>query len=76
MKISFNPFNLLIAAATLALAACAFVQKNIVPVAQDLTKQYCAVPESERLLIRQQVNQAIAPNSIVVTCAGEPPVGP
>lgn len=54
--------------------ACTFTQQNVVPLAQKVVKQYCAVPEAERLLIRGQVNQAIAPDSIVVTCT--PPANP
>lgn len=48
---------------------CALTQEKVVPLAQKTVRQYCAIPEAERLLIRQQVNAGIAPNSIVVTCA-------
>jgi hypothetical protein len=55
---------------------CTLTQEHVVSLAQKVVKQYCDVPEAERLLIRGQVNQAIAPASILVTCPPAPPVGP
>lgn len=52
---------------------CAITQEKVVPLAQKTVRQYCAIPEAERLLIRQQVNASIAPDSIVVTCAPSSP---
>lgn len=52
---------------------CTLLQKKVVPLAQEAVTKYCAVPAEERALVRQQVNAAIAPNSIVVTCATPTP---
>lgn len=41
-------------------------------VAKGVTR-YCQEPQSERLLIREQVNTLITPNTIKVTCAGDTP---
>jgi hypothetical protein len=56
-------------------AGCTFTQQQVVPLAQKTVRQYCAIPEADRLLIRQQVNAAITPDAIVVTCADSPTVG-
>lgn len=55
------------------MTSCASVQAKLVPLAQSTVSKYCAIPVEQRVLIRAQVNAAIAPDKIVVTCANDPP---
>lgn len=56
-----------------ALEGCTNLQAKLVPLAQSTVSKYCAIPVEQRVLIRAQVNAAIAPDKIVVTCANDPP---
>lgn len=57
--------------ALLMLSGCSTFQP-IVSRASGLVKDYCVQPLDQRLLIRAQVNQAIAPNAAKITCFGDP----
>lgn len=56
-------------ACLLSTVGCTTFTTSIGPqVAKGVTR-YCQEPQSERLVIREQVNGLIAPNTIKVTCA-------
>lgn len=53
------------------LSGCAYFQ----PVADKVgsaVKEYCKQPLDTRKIVRAQVNQAAAPNMVLVTCFGDP----
>jgi len=50
---------------------CATLDKDVAPKAAAAVMTYCATPQAERQLIRDSVNQRIAPNSIRITCTGD-----
>lgn len=56
-----------------ALAACAALQTEVGPRAAKAINRYCLEPQSERLVLRQQVNSLVAPNSVQINCEGDPP---
>ena len=38
----------------------------------ERVNEYCQKPEAERLAIRGEINQRIAPHTIALTCSGAP----
>jgi hypothetical protein len=63
----------LAAAATLCavLSGCASLNSQVAPRVAKAVKAYCLEPQESRTLIRAQVNQITAPNSVKVTCEGD-----
>jgi uncharacterized protein YceK len=53
--------------------ACTTVTKQIAPTAKVVTDYYCAQPQEARLLLRQEINAAILPNTLVLTCKVDSP---
>lgn len=66
-----KPIQIASAALMLCLTGCATLDKDVAPKVAAAVMTYCATPQAERLLIRQNVNQRIMPNSIAVTCVGD-----
>jgi hypothetical protein len=56
----------------LSLTACSVFATKAGPQIAKGVNRYCAEPLQERLLVRQTVNDSVAPNKIAVTCAGDP----
>lgn len=50
---------------------CTLLQTAVGPTAKKLTDQYCSQPQDARLLLRAQVDAAITPNKIAVSCAND-----
>lgn len=50
---------------------CSTVTGAITPTAQKFVTRYCAEPADERALVRAQINAAIAPATIALTCGGD-----
>ena len=67
--------RLLIASAALviALTGCTTLDKDVAPKAAAAVMTYCATPQAERMLIRENVNARITPNSIAIHCVGDTP---
>lgn len=57
--------------AFIILAGCAALQP-VASRAAGVIKDYCLQSYDQRLVIRSQVNQSIAPNTIKITCVGDP----
>lgn len=60
------------AIAALALQGCSLIAPRVGPQVAKAVNRYCAEPLSERLVIREQVNSLITPNTVRVTCEGDP----
>lgn len=58
--------------AVLSLSGCTVFNAKVAPQVAKGVNRYCLEPLSERQLIRSQVNGMITPNTIKVTCAGDP----
>lgn len=58
--------------AVLCLSGCTVFNAKVAPEVAKGVNRYCLEPLSERQLIRSQVNGMITPNTIKVTCAGDP----
>jgi hypothetical protein len=56
----------------LALSGCALIAPKVGPQVAKAINRYCQEPLSERLVLRESVNSQIAPNSVKVTCSGDP----
>lgn len=54
------------------LTGCSLVTPKVAPQVAKAVNRYCEEPLSERLVIRETVNGMIQPNTIKVTCAGDP----
>lgn len=52
---------------------CTTLSTQVGPRVAKAVNRYCQEPLSARLLLREQVNTQIAPNSVRVQCAGDPP---
>jgi hypothetical protein len=63
--------KLLSACLILCLAGCATLEKDVAPKAAAAVMTYCATPQAERMLIRENVNARITPNSIAIHCQGD-----
>jgi uncharacterized protein YceK len=59
-------------AVLVTLSGCTAFSTKVAPQVAKGVNRYCLEPLSERQLIRSQVNGMITPNSIKVTCAGDP----
>lgn len=59
-------------AMVLILSACTTFTTQVAPQVAKAVKRYCQEPLAERQLIRSQVNGMIAPNTVRVTCEGDP----
>ncbi len=55
----------------LALSGCAVFAPVTEKIAVGVNK-YCEQPYDARLLLRAEVNKAVAPNAVKVTCDGDP----
>jgi ABC-type glycerol-3-phosphate transport system substrate-binding protein len=53
------------------LGGCSTVQEKAAKAASVVVTQYCSTPQEGRAALRTLVNEAIAPNSIAVTCASD-----
>lgn len=60
------------ALAMLCLSGCTVFNAKVAPEVAKGVNRYCLEPLAERQLIRSQVNGMITPNTIKVTCAGDP----
>lgn len=54
------------------LSGCSLIQANVGPKVAKAVNRYCQEPLDERVIIRGQVNNLIAPNTIKVTCLNDP----
>ena len=54
------------------LAGCSLITPKVGPQVAKAVNRYCGEPYQERLVIRQSVNDMIKPNTIKVTCEGDP----
>jgi hypothetical protein len=61
------------AAILLCLTGCAVLNAEVAPRVAKTVNVYCLEPQASRLLIRQQVNALIEPNSIAITCGDDTP---
>lgn len=61
-----------IAMILISLSACSTFATKAGPQIAKGVNRYCAEPYQERQLVKQTVNDSIAPNKIAVTCAGDP----
>lgn len=62
---------ILVGMATLVLTGCSLITPKISGKVADGVHRYCQEPESVRLVIREEVNSMIKPNSIRVYCYGD-----
>jgi uncharacterized protein YceK len=67
---------LLLLAILLIFSGCTLLQTQVGPTAKKLTDYYCAQPLEARLMARAEVAKAIAPATLVLTCAGDKPATP
>jgi hypothetical protein len=59
-------------AAVLCASGCTALTTKAGPQVAKAVNRYCGEPLAERQLLREQVNGMIAPNTVKVTCAGDP----
>lgn len=52
--------------------ACSEITSRVAPDAAKAINRYCEEPLAERQTLRSTVNGMIAPNSVKITCAGDP----
>lgn len=67
MKVAF-----IIGMAAVTLAGCSVIAPKVGPEVAKAVNRYCGEPYQTRLVLRTQVNQMITPNTIKVTCEGDP----
>lgn len=60
-----------LALVVLCLTGCAMLDRDVAPKAAAAVMTYCATPQAERMLIRENVNSRITPNSIAIHCQGD-----
>lgn len=58
--------------AILLISGCSLVTPKVAPQVAKAVNRYCLEPLAERQLIRAQVNGMITPNTVKVTCEGDP----
>lgn len=58
--------------ASVELAGCTELTTRVGPQVAKAINRYCQEPADARATLRGQVNAAIAPNQVRVTCAGDP----
>lgn len=68
MKISIA----LMLIAAMSVTGCSLVTGEIAPRVAKAVNTYCAEPLASRQLIRAEVTRMTAPNSVRVTCEGDP----
>lgn len=54
------------------LSGCSLIAPKVGPQVAKAVNRYCEEPYDERGVLRQEVNSLIAPNTIKVTCEGDP----
>lgn len=52
----------------ICVVSCSVLQAKVGPKAATAINQYCLQPQANRLLLRQEVNSLIAPNSVQINC--------
>ncbi len=57
----------------MSVTGCETFRANVGPQVAKAVTRYCQEPLAERQVIRTEVNGLIAPNTIRVTCVGDPP---
>lgn len=55
----------------IGLASCAYLQPASDKIGSAV-KEYCTQPLDARRTVRAQVNKSAAPNTVIITCAGDP----
>lgn len=60
-----------VVALAMASVGCTSIRANVGPKVAKAVNRYCEEPQEARRTLRTEVNGLIAPNSIVVTCAGD-----
>lgn len=58
--------------AVLAVSGCSLLAPKVGPQVAKAVNRYCGEPYQERLTLRTSVNELIQPNTIKVTCEGDP----
>lgn len=58
------------------LAGCSLIAPHVGPELAKGINRYCEQPFAERQLVRDSINAQIAPHSVRVTCATDPPDPP
>lgn len=56
----------------MSLTGCSLITPKVAPQVAKAVTRYCQEPLAERQLIRAQVNGMITPNTVKVTCVGDP----
>jgi len=64
--------TLLLSALVVAITGCSFIAPKVGPQVAKAVNRYCVESYQTRLLMRSEVNAMIKPNSIKVTCEGDP----
>jgi uncharacterized protein YceK len=55
-----------------SLAGCSLITPKVGPQVAKAVNRYCAEAYQTRLLMRTEVNAMIKPNTVKVTCEGDP----
>lgn len=63
---------LLAAVLAFSLGGCSLITPKVGPEVAKAVNRYCQEPLESRLLLRGQVNGMITPNTVKVTCEGDP----
>lgn len=63
---------LIVGMVALTLCGCSLLAPKVGPEVAKAVNRYCAEPYQVRLLMRTEVNTLISPNTIKVTCEGDP----
>lgn len=64
--------SLIVCLAALPLAGCSVFSEKVGPQLAKVANKYCEQPYDARMLLRNEVNAAIAPNQAKVWCNGDP----
>lgn len=72
MKISTMWYSGLVVIVGVTLTGCSLIVPKVGPQVAKAVNRYCEEPYAERLVLREQVNGMITPNTIKVTCEGDP----
>lgn len=63
---------IVLAVALVAVTGCSAITQKVGPQVAKAVTRYCEEPFDARKVLRTEVNGMIAPNTIRVTCAGDP----
>jgi len=63
---------ILVGMAVVTFAGCSLIAPKVGPEVAKAVNRYCGEPYESRLYLRTEVNQLITPNTIKVTCQGDP----